>query len=85
MSMLSASLALLGDERVRAAHHARIVVGTRTGRSPMSKLTEPFTAIRRWWRKHDTIDGRSEPSRAAREARFQAEANRLRRPLDGSN
>jgi hypothetical protein len=44
------------------------------------RFPNPFSSIMRWWRSHDTVDGRGQESTAARDARFQAEVNRIQRP-----
>ena len=49
------------------------------GEWSVTKFPNPFLRITRWWKSHDTVDGRKEQSPAARQARFQAEINRFGR------
>ncbi len=46
----------------------------------MPKIPNPFVRIKDWWTAHDTVDTGQQDSDAARQARFQAEMNRIRRP-----
>lgn len=45
----------------------------------MAKIPNPFARVRRWWRSHDTVDGRANESEAVTHARFEAEMNRFKR------